>query len=191
MRKISNLIKINKLIAVIVIIVLTILLLIAGLKFIIGYSKSDIVSDLETTTTSIKVETTNITTTFKTTKKTTKKVIKTTKQITTMKEGTYKLTHYGYDCKGCGGSTASGYNVRNTIYYNDSTYGKLRIVAMKNLPLYSVIKIKNYDGIDIIAIVLDRGVGSGVIDLLVQNESTASKLGIRKNIEIELLRSGR
>ncbi len=191
MRKISNLIKINKLIAVIVIIVLTILLLIAGLKFIIGYSKSDIVSDLEVTTTSIKVETTNITTTFKTTKKTTKKVIKTTKQITTMKEGTYKLTHYGYDCKGCGGNTASGYNVRNTIYYNDSTYGRLRIVAMKNLPLYSVIKIKNYDGIDIIAIVLDRGVGSGVIDLLVQNESTASKLGIRKNIEIELLRSGR
>lgn len=187
MRKISNLIKINKLIAVIVIIVLTILLLIAGLKFIIGYSKSDIVNDLETTTTSIKVETTNITTTFKTTKK----VIKTTKQITTMKEGTYKLTHYGYDCKGCGGNTASGYNVRNTIYYNDPTYGKLRIVAMKNLPLYSVIKIKNYDGIDIIAIVLDRGVGSGVIDLLVQNESTASKLGIRNNIEIELLRSGR
>ena len=191
MRKISNLIKINKLIAVIVIIILTILLLIAGLKFIIGYSKSDIVSDLEITTTSIKVETTNITTTFKTTKKTTKKVIKTTKQITTMKEGTYKLTHYGWDCKGCGGDTSSGYNVRNTIYYNDSTYGKLRIVAMKNLPLYSVIKIKNYDGIDIIAIVLDRGVGSGVIDLLVQNESTASKLGIRKNIEIELLRSGR
>lgn len=191
MRKISNLIKINKLITVIVIIVLTILLLIAGLKFIIGYSKSDIVSDLETTTQTIQVETTNITTTFTTTKKTTKKVIKTTKQITTMKEGTYKLTHYGYDCKGCGGSTASGYNVRNTIYYNDPTYGKLRIVAMKNLPLYSVIKIKNYDGIDIIAIVLDRGVGSGVIDLLVQNESTASKLGIRKNIEIELLRSGR
>lgn len=52
----------------------------------------------------------------------------------------------------------------------DATYAKLRIVAMKNLPLYSIIKIKNYDGRDIFAIVLDRGVGSGVIDLLVENE---------------------
>lgn len=132
--------------------------------------------------------TTNTTTT---TKKTTKK--KTTKNIikTTMKEGTYKLTHYGWDCKGCGGNTASGYNVRNTIYYNDVTYSKLRIAAMKDLPLYSVIKIKNYDGRDIFAIVLDRGVGSGVIDLLVENEKTASKLGIRKNIEIEVLRYGK
>lgn len=126
-----------------------------------------------------------------TTKKTTKK--KTTKNIikTTIKEGTYKLTHYGWDCKGCGGNTASGYNVRNTIYYNDAFYGRLRIVAMKNLPFYSVIKIKNYDGRDIFAIVLDRGVGSGVIDLLVENEAIASKLGIRKNIEIEILRSGK
>ena len=141
-----------------------------------------------TTTTTNKVETTNTTTTTKTTLKTTKK--HTTTRITT-KEGTYKLTHYGWDCKGCGGNTASGYNVRNTIYYNDATYGKLRIVAMKNLPLYSIIKIKNYDGQDIYAIVLDRGVGSGVIDLLVENEKKASQLGIRKNIEIDILRSGK
>lgn len=137
----------------------------------------------------------NYTTTTQTTLTTSKKVsttkVKKTTQKTTIKEGTYKLTHYGWNCKGCSGSTASGYNVRNTIYYNDSTYEKLRIVAMKDLPLYSVIKIKNYDGRDIYAIVLDRGVGSGVIDLLVENESTASKLGIRKNIEIEILRSGK
>lgn len=140
----------------------------------------------KTTTTTIKVETTNTTTTTKKVVKTTKKVVK-----TTIKKGTYKLTHYGWDCKGCGGNTASGYNVRNTIYYNDATYAKLRIVAMKDLPLYSVIKIKNYDGKDIFAIVLDRGVGSSVIDLLVENEAIASKLGIRKNIEIEILRSGK
>ena len=93
--------------------------------------------------------------------------------------GDYSIT-VGY------GNTASGYNVKNTIYYNDKTYGKLRIVAMNSsIPLYSVIRIKNYDGYDIYAIVLDRGVGSGVIDLLVENESKASKLGIRKNIEIK------
>lgn len=137
-------------------------------------------------TNSTTTNTTQTTTkTVKTTQKTTKK---TTKHRTTVNNGTYKLTHYGWDCKGCGGNTASGYNVRNTIYYNDAFYGRLRIVAMKNIPLYSVIKIKNYDGRDIFAIVLDRGVGSGIIDLLVENEAIASKLGIRNNIEIEVLR---
>ena len=137
----------------------------------------------------------NYTTTTETTLTTSKNVsttkIKKTTQKTTAKEGTYTLTHYGWNCKGCGGNTASGYNVRNTIYYNDSTYGILRIVAMKDLSLYSVIKIKNYDKRDIFAIVLDRGVGSGVIDLLVENEKKASDLGKRKNIEIEILRSGK
>ena len=135
------------------------------------------------------------TTTTETTK-TTKKVIKTTtKKIvkkTTSNENGYKLTHYGWDCKGCGGNTASGYNVKNTIYYNDKIYGKVRIVAMKNLPLYSVIKIKNYKlGGDIIAIVLDRGVGSGVIDLLVESEKKSSQLGIQKGVQIEILRRGK
>lgn len=120
-------------------------------------------------------------------KKTTKKV---TRVVTTTRTNTYKVTHYGYDCKGCGGTTASGYNVRNTIYYNDTTYGRLRIVAIKGLPLYSIIKIKNYDGQDVLAIVLDKGVGYGVIDLLVENEKVANKLGIRRNVEIEIIRKG-
>lgn len=106
--------------------------------------------------------------------------------------GTYKITHYGWDC--CkSGVTATGYNVKNTIYYNDSQYGKVRIVAMsKAMPLYSIIKIKNYKfGGDIIAIVIDRGVGNGVIDLLVENEKTASKYGIQKGVSIEILRKGK
>ena len=144
-----------------------------------------------TTTTTDAISTTTTTTqttttTVKTTKKTTKKVITTTKN-----NGTYTLTHYGWDCKGCGGNTASGYNVRNTIYYKDPTYGSLRIVAMRNVPLYSVIKINNYDGQDIMAIVLDRCKSGSIVDLLVQNENTASKLGIRRNIEIEVLRYGK
>lgn len=106
-----------------------------------------------------------------------------------LKIGKYKITHYGSDCKGCSGITASGYNVKDTIYYNDSTYGFVRIVAMKNISLYSIIKI-NYKGSELIAIVLDRGVGTGIIDLLVENEKQANKLGITYS-NIEILRSGK
>ena len=174
------------------IIIASVIVLILSLLVIVTLQKSD--GSIETITTTNIVETTESTTTTETSLKTTKKVVKTTQKTTiktTAKEGTYKLTHYGWNCKGCGGNTASGYNVRNTIYYYDKTYENLRIVAMKDLPLYSVIKIKNYDGRDIFAIVLDRGVGSGVIDLLVESEEQASKLGIRKNIEIEIIRSGK
>ena len=149
---------------------------------------TEIVSASTTTTTTTKVAKKVVKTTKK---KTEKKTKKTTKKTTQVSNG-YKLTHYGWDCKGCSGNTASGYNVRKTIYYNDKTYGKVRIVAMKNLPLYSVIKIKNYKlGGDITAIVLDRGVGSGVIDLLTESEKKSSQLGIQKGVQIEILRRGK
>ena len=140
------------------------------------------------------------TTTTSTTKKTTK-AYTTSKQRTTIRNTTtqvkqtknYKLTHYGPDCKGCSGNTASGYKVNNTIYYNDSSYGKLRIVAMcSNIPLYSVIKIHNYKlGGDVTAIVLDRGVGCSTIDLLVESERKSSQLGIQNNVSIDILRRGK
>lgn len=104
----------------------------------------------------------------------------------------YKLTHYGWDCKGCGGRTATGYNVRKTIYYKDKKYGKVRIIATnKDIPLYSIVKIENYKYGSIIAIVLDRGVGKGVIDLLVKNEKVANKYGIQKGVKIKILRYGK
>lgn len=125
-------------------------------------------------------------------KQNTKKVVK--KEVKTQPKAsrTYKLTHYGWDC--CkSGKTATGYNVKNTIYYNDKEYGTVRIVAMcKNIPLYSIVKIKDYKlGGDITAIVIDRGVGCGTIDLLVENEAKSSKLGIQKNITVEILRKGK
>ena len=89
----------------------------------------------------------------KATKKTKKK--KSTKKKTTKKKSTkkkssklpnlYKLTHYGWDCKGCGGRTATGYSIKKTYYYNDKQYGKVRIVAMcSKMKLGSIIKIKKY-----------------------------------------------
>lgn len=157
-----------------IIIAITIIILMGGLSYINYLSKNDKeeIKINETNKQDITNKTTKMissTTKTKTTVKSSKKTI-----ITSNKVGTYKLTHYGWDCKCCSGNTASGYNVRNTIYYNDPTYGKLRIVAMKDLKLYSVIRIKKYDT-EIYAIVLDRGVGSGVIDLLVENEKKAKE----------------
>lgn len=116
-----------------------------------------------------------------------------TTTVNTNKRTKWAMTHYGYDCKGCSGKTASGYNVKNTIYYRDSTYGKVRIVAApKNIALYSILQIKTSNN-TYYAIVLDRGsaIKGNKIDLLVENEKQANKLGIIKNVEIEILRSGK
>lgn len=135
----------------------------------------------------------------KTTIKKTQPVQQTTVQTTTSQEepkDTFvgRIAHYGPDCGGCGGTTAAGYNVRNTIYYNDPTYGQVRIVAMgKTYPLYTIIKIDNYKQGSITAIVLDRGgaITGNKIDLLVSSESQASKLGIQTDAQVQILRWGK
>lgn len=104
------------------------------------------------------------------------------------------VTAYGIDCVGCIGITASGYDVRNTIYYDDNEYGKIRIVAAdKSIPFGSIIKIKYYND-DIIAIVLDRGGAIGfnngaLIDLLFDSENECYEFG-RINTKVEVLRYG-
>lgn len=171
--------------------------LLIGSILLIGILFNKKVEDIPETQieTQITSETTTSSTTTTTTTKTTKKTTKTTYRATTKKveqtSSGYKLTHYGPDCAGCSGTTASGYNVRNTIYYNDNTYGKIRVVAMRDLPLYSVIKIKNYrQSGDIIAIVLDKPKHYGIIDVLVESEKKSSQLGIQNNVQIEILRRG-
>lgn len=179
-----------------------VLLIIVGMLIMISglFNKKEQEVVIEQTTIGNKTQINNTTTTSSTTTtkkvKTTKKVVKTTKKVVPKKvvksTNGFRLTHYGYDCCKTG-RTATGYDISKTIYYNDSTYGKVRIVAMcSKYPLYSIIKIKNYKlGGDTLAIVLDRGVGCGTIDLAVKNEKTASKYGIQNNIQIEILRKGR
>ena len=104
------------------------------------------------------------------------------------------LTHYGPDCAGCGGVTASGYDVRNTIYYEDDECGTLRIVALSSsYPLYTVIKISNYRGGEIYAIVLDRGgaITGDKVDLLVSSEAEAAQLGTQSNVVVNIMRWGK
>lgn len=110
---------------------------------------------------------------------------------------TGNITAYGPDCTGCSGTTASGYNVRNNIYYNDKKYGKVRIVAAdKSLPFGSIIRINNIDiSTDpILAIVLDRGGAIGFnkrvyFDLLYKSEKDTLSFGVQK-ATFEVLRRG-
>lgn len=110
------------------------------------------------------------------------------------------MTGYGYDCRGCTtGKTASGYSIRDTIYYDDPTFGTLRIVAMdKSIPMYSIVRISNINGMEpILAIVLDRGGGisfskSIQVDLVVESEAIAkTTIGKKYNVTCDILRSGK
>ena len=110
------------------------------------------------------------------------------------------MSGYGPDCYGCTSNrVTSGYYVgEGNIYYNDSTYGKIRIVAGdKKYPLGTIVKIgsSNVSNEPIIAIVLDRGGSIGInkkftFDLLFATEKEASKYGVSKNIKFEILRLG-
>ena len=108
-----------------------------------------------------------------------------------------ELTGYGGDCALCSGYLGCPPNInvlKKGIYYNDSTYGKVRIVASsRNYPCGTILKfnVKKLSSEPIIAIVLDRGVSGNVIDLLTESESYASKyVGRVKNLKFEVLREG-
>lgn len=114
-----------------------------------------------------------------------------------LSQETVNVSHYGHDCYGCTtGYTASGYYVGDgRIYYQDATFGSVRVVAADlKYPLGTIIRI-GYKGSTITAIVLDRGGAIGddkrfQIDLLAQNNNKAYELGIVENTSLEVLRLG-
>lgn len=108
---------------------------------------------------------------------------------------TGNLSAYTASCNGCSGKTASGYDITSTIYYQDKTYGQVRVVSGdRSLPFGSVIKFK-LDNQNITGIVLDRGgsVGLGrkvLFDILVNDTKEAYSIGIKKDLKFEILRRG-
>lgn len=116
---------------------------------------------------------------------------------------TGSMTAYGKDCCGTDpsgqGITASGYDLKQSLFYNDPIYGIVRIVASdRNFKLYSVIKVDDPIDGSYNAIVLDRA-GSVIglnktkkFDLAVESESfAASKYGVHINVKFEVLRVGK
>lgn len=80
---------------------------------------------------------------------------------------TGKLVGYGPDCVGCSGEgylacrTASGdrFSLKyDGIYYNDSKFGEVRILAAKTneFPCGTIIKISKQDGSSFVAVVMDK-----------------------------------
>ena len=120
-----------------------------------------------------------------------------TSSFAVLSQETVNISHYGHDCYGCTtGLTASGYYVGDgRIYYNDNTFGSVRIVAAdRKYPLGTIVRL-DYYGSTITAIVLDRGgaIGDGKrfqIDLLMPNEQEANQLGIVQATKLEVLRLG-
>lgn len=131
--------------------------------------------------------------------------------IVALETFTGTLTGYGPDCVGCGGRTSSGFDLTKSIYYDDSEYGTIRILAAdKYFPFYSIIRISNVPGMEpFIAIVLDRGGDVGwyrnsdsgeimfdsqkgtLFDLAFTTEKDPNILGKTNNVKFEVLRSGK
>lgn len=108
-----------------------------------------------------------------------------------------ELTGYGGDCPLCSGRVGCPPRInvlKEGIYYNDKTYGTVRIVASsRNYPCGTILRfnVKKLSKDPILAIVLDRGVGGNVIDLLTESEEYAGKyVGRVRNLKFEVLREG-
>lgn len=107
-----------------------------------------------------------------------------------------KLSRYGPDCFGCSGYVAHGENVLNgNIYYLDSQYGEVRILAGdRGYPFGTIVRVVTEDE-DFLSIVLDRGGAIGfsktaLFDLLYPSERLADADGINLNVRFEILRYG-
>ena len=107
------------------------------------------------------------------------------------------LTGYAGDCALCSGYLACPPRtnvLEKGIYYNDKSYGTIRIVASsKKYPCGTIVRFnaKRVSNEPIIAIILDRGVGGNDIDLLTDNEDYAIKnVGRVRDLNFEVLREG-
>lgn len=124
---------------------------------------------------------------------------------------TGRVTGYGPDCQGCKGTGNLACKTRentthslvsNGIYYNDVTFGNIRILAAKDsakFPCGTVIKITKADGVSYMAIVLDRMAsslsnGQELLDLAYSSQTDKSVFAVDGltgyNMKFEVKRLG-
>ena len=103
------------------------------------------------------------------------------------------MSGYGADI---GNYTASGHYIGDSIYYSDSTYGNIRILAGDgDIPFGTVIEVSNSNAGSFMGIVLDTGrnIGFGKIydfDLLFETSREALNYGVSRNVSFKILRVG-
>ena len=108
--------------------------------------------------------------------------------------GSGRVTYYTLNCAGCGGRVAAGSNL-DGIYYNDPTYGHLRVLATgREFPFGTVIKISGSALGEFYGIALDRGgaIGMGrknLFDILVNTTPEAYSYGV-SYVNYEVIRMG-
>lgn len=108
---------------------------------------------------------------------------------------TFKGTMSGYGSD-IGNYTASGHYIGDSIYYPDSTYGDIRILAGdKSIPFGTVIEVSNSNAGSFIGIVLDTGRNIGFdrlydFDLLFETSREALNYGVSRNVSFKILRVG-
>lgn len=99
-----------------------------------------------------------------------------------------EFTYYTANCKGCSGKTYTGYDVRNTVYYNG-----MRILATDPnvIPTYSIVRFE-FNGEMVTGIALDKGgaIKGHKVDMLVATRQEAITLG-RQVKKVEILRYGK
>jgi 3D (Asp-Asp-Asp) domain-containing protein len=111
---------------------------------------------------------------------------------------TGQLTAYNPVCKGCTGKVycPPRQDVTNgNIYFEDSNYGKIRILAADYaIPCGTIVEITNvsFSSEPIIGIVLDRGsaIKGNIMDFLVTENDDMNIVGRQKNVHYQVLRWG-
>ena len=96
-----------------------------------------------------------------------------------------EATAYVSTCEGCSGITASGYDVRSTIYTPEG----LRVLAAPpSIPFHTKMRVTLSDGSSFIGEVLDRGgaITEGKLDILVESRAEAYRLG-RQSAKVEVI----
>lgn len=114
---------------------------------------------------------------------------KTQKSTSQQRQLSIEFTYYVALCDtGCSGVTATGHDVRKSIYYNG-----MRIVATDPnvIPTYSIIEFV-LGGTKVKAIALDTGgaIKGNKIDMLVASQGEAMKMG-RNTKSVTIIRSGK
>ena len=109
-----------------------------------------------------------------------------------------QMTAYNPVCVGCTGKVycSPRQDVTNgNIYFNDTTYGKVRILAADYLiPCGTIVSITNvsFSNNPIIGIVLDRGgaLKGNIMDFLVSESDDMDVVGRQHDVKYEVLRWG-
>ncbi len=97
-------------------------------------------------------------------------------------------SYYTPYCKGCSGVTATGVDVRKTIYHQG-----MRVVAVdpRVIPLHSIVQVTTpHESFKAIALDTGGAIKGHKIDILVADKATAYNLG-RHTVYVKVLRSGK